>query len=64
MATHDPEEPRPQSSDDFAETAAGAVVLVALSFLSLPVLAGGLALIGAAKLLSRWRAPRTGSLTR
>jgi hypothetical protein len=38
----------------FAETAIGAVVLIALQFLSLPILAGGLALIGIAKLFSRF----------
>jgi hypothetical protein len=39
----------------FAETALGAVVLVAFQFLSLPVLVGGLVLIGAAKLFSASR---------
>lgn len=39
----------------FAETAVGAVVLVALQFLSLPILIGGLALIGIMKFLSRSR---------
>ena len=43
----------------FAETAAGAVVLLSLQFLSLPLLAGGLALIGIAKLVSASRAART-----
>jgi len=33
----------------------GAVVLLSIMFLSLPLLAGGLALIGIAKLVSRWR---------
>lgn len=36
----------------FAETAVGAVLLLALQFLSLPILVGGLALIGLAKLVS------------
>ncbi len=44
----------------FAETAIGAVVLVAIQFLSLPVLVGGLALIGIAKLVSSIRTARTG----
>jgi len=44
----------------FAETAIGAVVLVALQFLSLPILVGGLALIGLAKLVSRARTARAG----
>lgn len=39
----------------FAETAIGAVVLVAIQFLSIPVLLGGLALIGIAKLVSSSR---------
>jgi len=39
----------------FAETAIGAVVLVAIQLLSLPVLVGGLALIGIAKLVSSSR---------
>jgi hypothetical protein len=43
----------------FAETAIGAVVLVAIQFLSIPVLVGGLALIGIAKLVSSLRTPRT-----
>lgn len=42
----------------FAETAIGAVVLVALQFLSLPILAGGLALIGIVKLVSTLRTSR------
>ena len=46
-------------TDFFAETAIGAVVLVAIQFLSLPILAGGLALIGIAKLVSRWRSAGT-----
>jgi hypothetical protein len=40
----------------FAETTAGAVVLLAVQFLSLPVLFGGLALLGIVKLVARWRA--------
>lgn len=44
----------------FAETAVGAVVLLAIQFLSLPILAGGLALIGIAKLVSSLHAARTG----
>ena len=43
----------------FAETAIGAVVLVAIQFLSIPVLVGGLALIGIAKLVSSFRAARS-----
>lgn len=43
----------------FAETAIGAVVLVAIQFLSVPVLVGGLALIGIVKLVSSLRAART-----
>ncbi len=39
----------------FAETAIGAVTLVALQFLSLPVLVAGLALIGIARLAFRPR---------
>lgn len=39
----------------FAETAIGAVVLLAIQFLSLPILAGGLALIGIVKLVSSLR---------
>jgi hypothetical protein len=46
---------RSQPAGYFAETAIGAVVLVAFQFLSLPVLVGGLALIGMLKLLSRSR---------
>jgi hypothetical protein len=34
----------------FAETAVGAVVLIALQFLSLPILVGGLVFVGIAKL--------------
>jgi hypothetical protein len=49
------QEQRSQPADYFAETAIGAVVLVAIQFLSLPVLVGGLALIGIAKLLFRSR---------
>jgi len=48
-----PTDQKAQQSGYFAETAVGAVVLVALQFLSLPVLIGGLALIGTAKLLSK-----------
>lgn len=44
----------------FAETAIGAVVLLAISFLSLPILIGGLALIGLAKLLFRARSTGAG----
>lgn len=40
----------------FAETATGAVVLLAIQFLSLPILAVGLALVGIAKLFSWLRA--------
>jgi hypothetical protein len=43
----------------FAETAIGAVVLLAIQFLSLPLLVGGLTLIGIAKLVSASRAPKT-----
>ncbi|HWM89287.1 MAG TPA: hypothetical protein VN493_00820 [Thermoanaerobaculia bacterium] len=43
----------------FAETAIGAVVLIAVQFLSLPILIGGLALIGIARLLFRSRTART-----
>ena len=43
----------------FAETAVGAVVLLAIQFLSLPVLVGGLALIGIAKLCFRLRTSRS-----
>jgi hypothetical protein len=39
----------------FAETAVGAVVLLALQFLSLPILVGGLALVGTTKLVSALR---------
>ncbi len=49
-----------QPAKYFAETAIGAVVLVAIQFLSLPVLAAGLALIGTAKLVSSLRAAKTG----
>lgn len=42
--------------DYFAETAAGAVVLLSIQFLSLPLLVGGLAVIGMVKLVSRLRA--------
>ena len=50
--------PDPQPAKYFAETAIGAVVLVAIQFLSLPVLVGGLALIGIVKLVSVFRARR------
>lgn len=44
----------------FAETAVGAVVLLALQFLSLPILVGGLALIGVWKIVSSFRtAPKS-----
>lgn len=59
MLTHDTNRPRSASRDGFAATAAGAVVLLSLQFLSLPLLVGGLALIGVAKLLSRYCALRT-----
>lgn len=45
------QEPKPY----FEETAIGAVVLLSIMFLSLPLLIGGLALIGIARLVSRWR---------
>jgi len=48
-----PQESKPAGY--FAETAIGAVVLLSIQFLSLPLLIGGLALIGLAKLVSRWR---------
>jgi cell division septation protein DedD len=51
-----PQEAKPAKY--FAETAIGAVVLVAIQFLSLPVLVGGLALIGIAKLVSSLRAAK------
>ena len=54
MLTNDRREPY------FAETAIGAVVLLSLQFLSLPILVGGLALIGAVKLVSRWRKASAG----
>ena len=44
----------------FAETAVGAVTLVAIQFLSLPVLIGGLALLGIAQLVRRARRAKTG----
>lgn len=61
MLTNDRKEPRQPSRPDgyFAETAVGAVVLVAIQFLSLPVLIGGLALIGILKVLSRSRTTGT-----
>jgi hypothetical protein len=52
---------RPKPAEYFAETAIGAVVLVAIQFLSLPVLVGGLALIGIAKLFSSSRSTHTES---
>jgi hypothetical protein len=42
-----------------AETAIGAVVLVAIQFLSLPVLIGGVALIGVARFVLRSRTTNT-----
>jgi hypothetical protein len=51
---------RARRSDYFAETAIGAVVLVSIQFLSIPILVGGLALIGAAKLVSSLRTAKTG----
>ncbi len=48
----------PKPAKYFAETAIGAVVLVAIQFLSLPVLVGGLSLIGIVKLVSAWRTRR------
>jgi hypothetical protein len=42
----------------FAETAVGAVTLVAFQFLSLPVLIGGLALLGIVRLVRRPRPAR------
>lgn len=44
----------------FAETAVGAVTLVAFQFLSLPVLIGGLALLGIVQLARRSRRAKTG----
>lgn len=43
----------------FAETAIGAVTLVAIQFLSLPVLVGGLALVGIVRLALRLRTAKT-----
>lgn len=43
----------------FAETAIGAVVLLAIQFLSLPILIGGLALIGVARFILRSRTANT-----
>jgi hypothetical protein len=43
----------------FAETAIGAVVLVAIQFLSLPVLIGGVVLIGVARFVLRSRTTNT-----
>ena len=39
----------------FEETWLGAVVMLSIMFLSPSILIGGLALIGLAKLVSRWR---------
>ena len=50
----------PKAAKYFAETAIGAVVLIAFQFLSVPVLVGGLALIGIAKLVSSLSTFRTG----
>jgi hypothetical protein len=60
MQAHDRKGQRRQSqpAEYFAETAIGAVVLVAIQFLSLPVLVGGLALIGIAKLFFSLRATK------
>jgi hypothetical protein len=44
----------------FAETAVGAVTLVAIQLLSLPVLIGGLALLGIVGLVRRSRKAKTG----
>lgn len=41
-------------AEHFAETATGTIVLLSLQFLSLPLLVVGLALIGIAKLFSRF----------
>lgn len=49
----------PQPPKYFAETAIGAVVLLAIQFLSVPVLVGGLTLIGIVKLVSSFRAARS-----
>ena len=49
----------PQPAKYFAETAIGAVVLVAIQFLSVPLLVGGLALIGIVKLVSSLRTARS-----
>jgi hypothetical protein len=49
-----------QRSDYFEETAIGAFVLVSIQFLSISILLGGLALIGAAKLVSRLRTTSPG----
>ncbi len=42
----------------FAETAVGAVMIVAFQFLSLPILVGGLVVLGAVKLFSASRTER------
>jgi len=47
-----------QHAPYFAETAAGAVTLVAVQFLSLRLLIGGLALLGIAQLVRRSRPAR------
>jgi hypothetical protein len=49
-----------QQTPYFAETAVGAVTLVAVQFLSLPILIGGLALLGIVRLALRSRAAKTG----
>jgi len=49
----------PKPAGYFAETAVGAVVLIAFQFLSLPILVGGLAFLGVAKLFFP---SRTGSV--
>ena len=48
-----------ERSPYFAETTAGAVVLVGHQFLSLPVLVGGLVLLGIARLVFRSRPSKT-----
>lgn len=45
----------PEPAGYFAETAVGAVVLIAFQFLSLPILVGGLIVLGAVKLFSASR---------
>ncbi|MFL6232427.1 MAG: hypothetical protein ACJ76N_04780 [Thermoanaerobaculia bacterium] len=49
-----------RESPYFAETAVGAVTLVAIQFLSLPILAGGLALLGIVWLARRSHRAKTG----